>query len=317
MAEVVTRPVQQGILIYNPVAGGAPSRRQKQIFQAVEVLQDHGTRLEIAVTTGPDSARRLAAEAVSRNVPLIVVCGGDGTINEVINGMAGSTIPLGVLPGGTANILARELRLPASPVQAARALPSWEARRIGLGRVRWAEGERYFLSLAGVGFDAAIIRALSESCKFRWGKAAYAVEALRQWWRHPRVPFECSAASTVRRATFLVLGRTKHYAGSFRVTPGADLFADHLVACLFRGAGRGSYLKYLAGVITGLHATFADVEVYRVQRLGCTPSNDVGNQVYLEVDGELAGSLPAEFELVSDILTLLVPPRPRVSGVVP
>ena len=264
----MTQPLGQGVLIYNPVACGSPGRRQKKIFQAVEILKGHDIRLDVAVTTGPASARRLAAEAVSRKVPLIVVCGGDGTINEVINGMAGSMIPVGVLPGGTANVLARELRLPGSLVQAARELPRWEARRIGLGRVRWAEGERYFLSLAGVGFDAVIIRSLSESFKFRWGKVAYAVEALRQWWRHPRVPFECSVEGALRRATFLVLGRTKHFAGHFPVTSGADLFTDHLVACLFRGAGRWSYLKYLAGVITGLHSTFTDVEVYRVQRLG-------------------------------------------------
>ncbi len=134
--------MKTGTLIYNPIAGRRPARRQQEIRAAAEALRQAGIEVNLAATSGPGAARELAAEAVRRNDELVLVCGGDGTINEAINGLACSRVPLGVLPGGTANILGKELRLPDDPVLAAGALPRWSPRRIALGLVSWRVPEQ-------------------------------------------------------------------------------------------------------------------------------------------------------------------------------
>ena len=304
---------ERGVLIYNPVAGRNPARGKTRIDAAAALLNQQGIRLQVVPTTGPASARQLAREAVEQGTNLILVCGGDGTINEVVNGMAGSRVPLGVLPGGTANVLAHELRLPRSPERVARTLLAWEPRRIALGCVRWPDPQqeqRYFLSLAGIGFDAYIIRHLSETFKRNWGKLAYTAEAVRQWWRFDYRAFDCRFDGRTLKPTFAVVARTRRYAGSFRLAPKADLFGDYFIACIFYGAGRLNYLKYVAGLATGLLSAYKDVELTRTQRLefSLPPGAEEQTRPYIEVDGELTGRLPAKIEIVPDALTLLVPP---------
>ena len=315
-----TRKYKRAVLIYNPVAGGNPRKKERQIRKVAAVLTRQVSELEIAPTRGPDQGRELAARAVQKGSSVIFVFGGDGTINEVVNGMAGSRVPLAVLSGGTANVLARSLKMPRSPVRGARAFLNWEPRRIGLGCVTWfnpEQGKRFFLSVAGVGFDGAVIRNLSSKSKRYLGKVAYGLEGLRQWWRRNIVPFEIVVGGNVRRTAFVVLGRAPKYGGGFRITPGSSIFSDKMIATVFRGTRRRDYLKYLAGIVTGLHPNFNDVDVEPVVSLECrVPAVDVASsgevkeivEVGVEVDGELVGNLPARIELLPDMLTLLVPP---------
>lgn len=134
-------PLKKATLIYNPVAGRQPAKRQQVMQQCAAVLGSAGMEVELAPTAGPGEAQGLAAAAVARGADVILVCGGDGTINEVINGLAPGQVPLGILPAGTANILARELGLPLNPVSAARHLARWSPRRIALGRANWGGAE--------------------------------------------------------------------------------------------------------------------------------------------------------------------------------
>ena len=310
----------RAVLIYNPVAGGNPRKKERQIRKVVKVLTRQVSELEIAPTRGPGQGRELAARAVQKGASVVFVCGGDGTINEVVNGMAGSRIPLAVLSGGTANVLARSLKMSRSPVRGARAFMKWEPRRIGLGCVRWIngdQGKRFFLSLAGVGFDGEVIRNLSSKSKRYLGKVAYGLEGLRQWWRRKFVPFEIVVGGHVRRTAFVVLGRAPKYGGGFRITPGSSFFSDKIVMTVFRGTRRRDYLKYLVGIVTGLHPNFNDVDVEPVVSLECrVPAVDAASsgevkenvEIGVEVDGELVGKLPARFDLLPDMLTLLVPP---------
>ena len=129
--------LKKGTLIYNPVAGRRPAERGREIRAAAEVLRQAGLEIDLAPTARPAMAHELAQEAVLNGADVVLACGGDGTINEVINGLAPGRVPLGILPGGTANILARELRIPLHPVRAARQFARWIPRRIALGRARW------------------------------------------------------------------------------------------------------------------------------------------------------------------------------------
>ena len=112
--------IQDALLIYNPTSGGRRQRRFMEIEQAVRILKDCGITTEIAATTAAGSAQGIARQAVQQRRGMVIACGGDGTINEIINGLAGSAVPMALLPAGTANILAKELRIPWDIPQAAR-----------------------------------------------------------------------------------------------------------------------------------------------------------------------------------------------------
>jgi diacylglycerol kinase (ATP) len=304
-------------LIYNPIAGRQPQLRQRQVQEATVALTDRGMTVKLAQTSGPGAAGPMAREAARGGDNLILVCGGDGTINEVVNGLAPGETTLGILPGGTANIIAKELNLPHDPVRAARQLRASSPRRIALGRVTWpaaaadsrqgpASQQRYFLSVSGVGFDAYVVYKLSAAFKRSLGVTAYVVEALRQVLRHSFPVFVCRAGGREFRATFATIQRTSLYAGWLRTAPGARFFEPQFHVCLFKSRNRARYLVYAAAVLARQHARLSDVELLEAGRISCAAA-DPEKRIRFELDGELAGELPATFEIVPNALTLLVP----------
>jgi YegS/Rv2252/BmrU family lipid kinase len=327
------------VLIYNPIAGGRPALRESEIRRAAAVLESSGLDVRLTPTTGPGTARELARAAALQGSGLVLVCGGDGTINEVINGLAPCQTPLGILPGGTANILGKELRLPHDPIRAASELPRWTPRRIALGQATWNAGahlapggtspdevggpapapmsrsatgseapkRRYFLSVAGVGFDAHVVYRLSTPMKMSWGVVGYIFEAFRQWARYPFPPFACKMDGREREATFAVIHRTRLYAGWLRLAPTASLFEPRFTACFFPSRSRARYLLYAAAVLMRTHTRLHDIELVHARKVSCAPA-DASTVLRFELDGELVGTLPATFEVVPDALTLLVPP---------
>ncbi len=304
--------MRSATLIYNPVAGRHPVRRERQIRAAAEELHRAGIVVKLAASSGPGNARDLARAAADNGAELVLVCGGDGTVNEVINGLVPGKSTLGILPGGTANIIGKELRLPHHPVHAARALPGWMPHRIALGRATWLDTttgqpiQRLFLSVAGVGFDAYIVHRLSWSLKMSWGVAGYTLEAVRQALRYSFPPFRFSSAGQERQATFAVLHRTGHYAGWLPLAPTANIFKAGFTACLFTSTSRWRYFLYAAAVLLRQHLRLSDVELLDCSKVDCA-GKDPGRPIYFELDGELAGQLPATFEIVPDALMILVP----------
>ncbi len=304
--------MKKATLIYNPVAGRKPARRENQIREAASALEAAGFEVKLAATTGPHMATELARQAVRDGAELVIACGGDGTVNEVLNGVVPGSATLGIFPGGTANIIGKELHLPHHPARAARALPGWKQRRIALGRATWtdaASGEprsRVFISVAGVGFDAYIVHSLSWSLKMGWGVVGYGLEAVRQALRYsfPRFRFEMDGQQ--REATFAVVHRTGHYAGWFPLAPTASLFKPDFTACLFKSSSRARYFLYAVAVILRQHLRLADVELLDGYKVTCAPLES-GKPIYFELDGELAGQLPATFEILPDALTVLAP----------
>jgi YegS/Rv2252/BmrU family lipid kinase len=263
----------------------------------------------------------LAKEAARKGRDIVLVCGGDGTINEVINGLAGSQVSLGLLPGGTANILARDMGLPLNPVRAATELSRWSPRRIPLGKATWciarasisgapAEKEqaiRYFMTVAGIGFDAHVVYKLSPEMKMSWGVTGYIVEALRQAFRYPFQEFSCRTdGGPDRMGTFVAVQRARNYGGWLHLTPDARFFDDRFTLCLFKSHNRARYFLYAALVLACQHFRLGDVELVQARKLCCT-AQVAGETIRFELDGELVGTLPATFEIVPEALTLLVP----------
>jgi YegS/Rv2252/BmrU family lipid kinase len=308
-------------LIYNPIAGRRPAQRAREIRRAAEILREAGIEVEVSPTGEPGAAAELAREAARQDKDVLLVCGGDGTINEAINGLAGSQVALGLLPGGTANMLAREVGLPLNPVRAAAELARWSPRRIPLGKATWyaerpstngapAQNEpatRHFMSVAGIGYDAHVVYKLSLGMKLSWGVAGYIVEALRQAFRYSFPGFSCRTDDGPNRiATFAAAQRAGNYGGWLHLTPRARFFDDRFNLCLFKSHNRARYFLYAALVLARKHFLLGDVELVETRKLDCA-AQVAGETIRFELDGELVGTLPATFEIVPNALTLLVP----------
>lgn len=303
--------MSRAALIYNPVAGRNPARRAAEIRTVVDVLQDAGLKLEVTPTTGPGSAQKLAAASVAAGAEAIIVCGGDGTLNDVVNALALGSCPLAILPGGTANIAAKDLGLAHNPIAAARELTRVRPQRIALGRVSWHTFEpsfRYFLSIAGVGFDAYVVHSLPWEFKSAFGIGAYCWEAIRQAWRYRFPRFVCRNGAGEWRGTMGVFQRTERYAGWLHMAPGASLLNNEMKLCLFAGRGPWRYSLYASALALRRHVALPDVRLVEGSPVTCSAEED-SQRVYLELDGELAGELPATFDVVPDALTILLPER--------
>lgn len=236
---------------------------------------------------------------------MILTAGGDGTVNEVINGMAGSATPLAVLPSGTANVLACEVGLPQNPLQAAELLPQLEERRIALGRLTPAAGApRYFALMAGAGLDAAILTRLNQKIKNAAGKLAYYVAGFSLLGR-PLHPVVVEVGGRRIETLFALTSRVRNYGGDLTIATGASLLGDEFEVVTFAGRTTWRYPFYLAGALVGKATSLPGVTSIRARRV--TLASGGGPAVYTQVDGELGAALPATIEIVPAALTLLLP----------
>lgn len=302
--------IRDALLIFNPTAGRARGLHSGALERARKVLSRHGIDSEVAPTDGPGTAPELARRAVRERRQMVIVCGGDGTLNEVVNGLAGSTTPLALLPAGTANVFAKELGLPWDIERAASLIAGSQLKRIALGHVtaeELGEGGRYFLSLGGAGPDGALVRAVNQTLKDRMGTIAFWLEGLRQLgaYRFPR--FRVKFAGGSAEATLIIAGRTKHYGGPIQITTRADLYGNDFELMLCTTGSRWNYLSYVPLLLTGGLRRARHIRFLRAAEMRCEPID--AEPVWVQVDGEPAGRLPADFRIVADALTLAVPEK--------
>ena len=166
----------RALLITNPAAART---QQRAVAVVMQTLAAAGWSAEVLATGGPGDARRLAEYGVAEGVDVVAVFGGDGTTMQAAAGLVGTEVALGVIPGGTGNLLAGNLRIPASPARAARALVAGRPRPFDLGRMERAQGPQYFAVACGAGYDARVMAATLSEHKRRWGMAAYVATTLR------------------------------------------------------------------------------------------------------------------------------------------
>jgi len=311
--------IQNALLIYNLASGRRRHRRFAEIEEAARILNAAGIRTELAPTTGRGTATGIARHAAAQNRDLVITCGGDGTINEVINGLAGSQVPMALLPAGTANILAKELGIPWDIPAAARLIPTSNLRRIALGSVMNAtaqghvdpsQGCRYFLCVAGAGPDGAMVHAIDPALKDRTGITAYWAEGVRQLIKYRFPEMSINWLNSHLNATLIVVGRTTHYGGPFKITTGASLFADDFEIVAYTTRSRLKYLAALPALWLGQLRKINGIFAWKTSEVTCLPAN--GETVYAQVDGEPVGTLPLHFRVVPDALTLVVPASPKV-----
>ncbi len=235
--------------------------------------------------------------------------GGDGTVNEVLNGMAHSQVPLAVIPGGTANVFCCETGIPRNPEKAARLLPEWVETRVALGRIQPIQGEaRYFLSMAGAGLDAGIVQRVEPAVKGRLGKIAYWIAGFRAFGERLAI-MQAQAEGGRQVATgFALTSRVRNYGGDLTIASKASLFADQFELVTFSGRSTIPYLIYLSGAVVGLTTKLPGVQSVLTRRVDLA-ANANGQVIYVQVDGEAAGQLPVSIEIVPSALTVLVPKK--------
>ena len=289
---------RSAVLVHNP-GSGQRRNRFESVTCMVDALRQRGITVTPQVTTGPADATRLTAAAVEARVDLVIVHGGDGTVNEAMQALVGTSTPLAVWPGGTSNVLAGEIGLPGSLELVADVIAGERRRRVSVGRA----GERYFLLMAGVGLDADIVRAVHPGLKRLTGEGAYWMAGLKQltdW--HP-VPFLLETEAGQHSATFAVVANAASYGGGLRFAPDASMDDDVLDVCLFDSTQRHRFARYLAAAFTGSHLGMPGVTYLKTRR---AVAHGDGSR-FVQVDGELLGPLPVSFECVPDALSLVVP----------
>jgi diacylglycerol kinase family enzyme len=261
----------------------------------------------VAPTTGPGTAGAIARQHIGRGADLVIVAGGDGTINEAAEGMVRSGVPLAILPGGTANVLAQELKLGSSLERVAARLEECRPRRISVGHLTCDGGRvsRHFLLMAGIGFDAYIVHRIDHSLKSRVGKLAYWVAGFKVLGGR-LAEFQAEIGGETRPCSFALVSKVRNYGGDFEIARNVTLFDDQFEVVLFEGQPSARYAKYFTGIMLNRLSGMKGVTALRADCV--TLSGPEDRRVYVQIDGEFAGRLPAEIRIVPDALTLLAPP---------
>lgn len=241
------------LVIFNPAAG---SRRRRKLARAMTVL---GRNAVLAETSGPGDARRIAAQGAAEGHDCVVAAGGDGTIAEVAAGLAGTASALGILPFGTANVLALELGLPRDAEAAARVIAAGREGQIHpgcAGKTGSGGHGRLFVQMLGAGFDAAVVHHLPPGLKRRIGKGAYVWQTLHELTRHAFSELRFSAdGGAWETASSVIVTKGRLYAGNYLVAPGASPLAPGFTLVIQRGPGGfgGRMGALLAGVAMPLN----------------------------------------------------------------
>jgi diacylglycerol kinase (ATP) len=292
-------------VIFNPFAGGG---RGGAVTSAVERgLVKRGLEVELHATRYPKDAMAIAREYADQ-ADIIVAVGGDGTINEVANGMAcagdavSTTATLGIVPAGTVNVLALELGLPFQVERACNVIAGGKTVSLDLGRVN---GRRFVL-MTGAGIDALTVRNIDLRAKKRFRELAFVGTGLKTGFVERPPAFLVRANGEEHRATFFVAGNSRYYGGRFGITPSADPTDGVLDLLLFTGTTRSSLAVFWMEVPSGLHLRNRHVTYLRGQRADLAPCEDK-DVIWYQTDGELAGRLPAVVEIDPHALNVFVP----------
>ncbi len=284
-----------GVLtILNPTAG-----RKRRFAEAMAAWSAAGRSTAVVETAKRGDAERFAREAAASGIGLVLVGGGDGTVNEVINGLAGVSRPpaLGVLPRGTANVLARELGLPLSPGAAAATLVRARQREVHLGLVNG----RRFVMMAGVGFDAQVVASVTPEAKQRFGRLAYAAATADLWAKGRSSRYRLQTGDTAIEVGSVIVAKGRHYAGGFVACPTADLTRPELSLCLLSSSTRPQVLATALALGIGRIGWAPGVRHLATPMLHVDGPADEP----VQADGDIVGTLPATFSVAPETVRML------------
>ncbi len=291
---------QSWILIANPVAGGGRGRAVAE--QATLALQATGQAVELRYTHEKGHGTKLARQAVREHTDRLIVCGGDGTIGEVLPALAGSQTALGLLPFGTANDLARALAVPRKIDAAVHCLLKGQPRPIDLGQV----GNRFFATVAAFGFDAEISERMANGQVPLSGTAGYLIETWRHTARYkaPRVRLRGDFGEIEQEVLQVSIANTRSYGGGLQIAPGADPTDGLFDIVIIDNVPRWTILSVLPRLFTGQHIAHPAVRVERTAKIEIHTEH----KRVVHADGEHLGESPLSIEICPKALNIVLPP---------
>ena len=267
-------------------------------MKAAHTLKKLGARIELFPTTESGSATELARLAVSRGAPRIIVAGGDGTLNEVINGIAGTRTELAIIPTGTANVLAIEMDVPMNVTKACALAFEGKATAVDLGLA----GDRYFALMAGIGFDAMVIKNINPVLKKTIRHAAFPVSGLVTFIQEDLPLLSVKTADHETEGYFVVVANSKYYGGRFGPTPDASMTDGMFDICVLKKKRLAEMLNFWIGALRKSRIDDSAAEYFRapVVEVNCP----TGSQVLVQTDGEIVGELPMSMTIVPRALNI-------------
>jgi YegS/Rv2252/BmrU family lipid kinase len=292
-------------VIFNPTAKGERAKRFRLHLDAI------GTECALKPTTAPGGGRALATEAVREGFEIIIAAGGDGTLNEVLNGIGDAPdgfarARLGVLPLGTVNVFAREIGMPLSLRRAWEVIRRGRESAIDLPQVEFGapakSQRRWFAQLAGAGLDAHAVELVDWNLKKKTGYLAYVVAGLKAL-RAKQSKISTAHDSRPMTGEQVLIGNGRFYGGPFAVFPEAKLTDGLLDVCVFPRMTWGTVLSCSWGLVTGRLHKSGGAQHFQAESFSLTAPT----RTALELDGELVGELPARFTVQRQLLRAIVP----------
>lgn len=295
-------------VIYNPVAGSG--KRSNRAQRLIDELRAQGHQISVYQTGKPGDATDLAQQAISDGAETVVAVGGDGTVNEVIQGMVGSEVPMAVYPAGTTNVWCKQVRMPSNPRRAVKVIAAAPRQKIDLGRAN----DRYFLLMTGIGLDGEITQAVDLRLKKKIGKAAYALAALSAGLRFRPVGANISFTpdgdqerQVYLKTGMIIVTNTERYA-VMKLAREARLDDGHLDVIVFQEKNFLSRLRRAISLITSSSEYDPKIERYRVKQALI----EIEKSVAVQIDGDPIGKTqrqPVNIECVPSALNVVIPQR--------
>ena len=287
------------LVIYNPYARSERSKGLRDKIQALD------PRAVVRLTGGPGHAAEMARGAVEEGFRTVVAAGGDGTINEVVNGLAGLDVKLGLLPLGTMNVFASELGIPGNRLRRCwEIIRAGHCRRVDLGRAN----RHFFVQLAGVGFDAQAVAGVDWEAKKNFGPLSYIISAAKvvAERKPPLLRIEAEGEPT-REGSFVLVGNGRYYGAPLAVFKQAVIDDGLLDVIVVKNLGYLDFIRYIQCIIMGTHLALKDVEYFQSRKV--TVDVLSGQDIPFEADGELIGHAPVTFQIAEPQLQVLAPRR--------
>lgn len=285
------------LVILNPAAKG---ERAGSLRRKIEALS---AQIVVRETRKPGDAEALAERAVQQGFRTVIAAGGDGTVNEVVNGIGEADVTFGVLPVGTMNVFALELGIASDLRKAWAVIERGHAREIDLPM---ANGE-YFVQLAGVGLDAEVVRQTTPEFKKALGPVSYVLSLAQVAARRPPRLVVRDAAGVTREGSFVLVGNGRFYGGPLVLFREAKLDDGRLDVVVFKNQSHWDVMRYVQAIVFGNHHELPDVEYFQSESVEV----DAEGEVPVELDGEMAGFAPFRFGFAARRLRVLAPARRR------
>lgn len=288
------------LIIENPISGNG--RKRALLLRVISLLESAGAAVELYTTQAAGDAVKFLL-SYQGNANVVVAAGGDGTINEVINGLLHKNIPLGVIPTGTTNVLAKELGLSKSAKALAEVILNGVEKPVFLGLLN---GKRFSMMI-GVGYDAWVVNNVNLKIKKSFGKLAYIISMFKELATFGKQVFDVDIDGVKLRASSLIITQGKYYAGSFVLSRRADLSKDDIQALVITTRSRLKFLFTIFALPLGLMELMPSVSSISAKKIKISTREPIMQLDVLQADGDPAGLMPAEISLEDKSVSMLVP----------